>query len=292
MTPDRRRGLSLVELVLAITVASIMGAAILSLMVGFTRFQERSEAQRSARLVGRAAVNVLVDGVRMVDPSWGVEAVSASSITVKAPYAIGLVCASTLTSATVALVPVDSVLFSDGGYSGFAWLSSGTFLPVAGGSAVVSGAFPVSCASAGIQEQTAPVSAPNQRTLVVVLTVPSGELTVALAAGTPVMLYRRLRFYFAASAQPALDGRTALWRALLDDPSPVAELVAPFDASAAFRFYVSGSRMPRTAPPTDLTTLRGLQFYLPGESVNAVRQRHAPEQADLTTASFFLNTTS
>jgi prepilin-type N-terminal cleavage/methylation domain-containing protein len=298
MTTQSRRGFSLIELLLAIVVASVLGAAMMSFMVSFTKFQERSEAQRSARLVGRSAINVLVDGLRMIDPSWGIVSVSSTSITVRAPYAMGLVCASTLTSQTVSLVPVDSVLFSIDGYSGFAWrTSTGSYAPVSGGTLTVSSSFPSSCTSAGIQQQTAPASAPNQKTLVVTLTTPSGALTTPITVGTPVMLYRRLRFYFDMSNQAGLSGRTALWREYLD-ASPVSgstdatELAAPFDATAGFRFYVSGSVSAQTAVPADLTTLRGFQFYLPGESDRTVRQRTAPEQADLTTAVFFLNTTS
>ncbi len=288
-----RRGVSLVELLIAMTVASLMGAAMISFMVSFTRFQERTEAQRAARVVGRSAIAVLADGLRMVDPSWGIVSASATSITVKAPYAVGLICASTVTSETIALVPVDSVLFATPGYSGFAWQSGGSaFVPVDGGTLAVSSTFPSSCTSAGIQQQTAPSSAPNQKTLVVVITLPTGALSAPIAVGTPVLLYRRVQFYFAASGQTGLSGRTALWRDYLDDAVTATELTGPFDASAAFRFYISGTRAVQLSVPSDLTTLRGFQFYLPGESDRTVRQRNAPEQADLTTAVYFLNTAS
>jgi hypothetical protein len=69
-------------------------------------------------------------------------------------------------------------------------------------------------------------------------------------------------------------------------------MVVPFDASAAFRFYISGSSTSQTAVPADLTTLRGFELFLPGESENTPRLRSAPEEADLTTAVFFLNAAS
>ena len=38
-----------------------------------------------------------------------------------------------------------------------------------------------------------------------------------------------------------------------------------------------------------LTDIRGLELYLPGESDRTMRQRSAPEQADMTTSIFFVN---
>lgn len=288
--PRSRRGTSLVELLIAMTVASIFGAALLSFMLHTNQFTDRVDDLRSARTVGRSAINVLANHLRMVDPSWGIEAASGTSVTVKVPYALGVVCASTTTTQTIALLPVDSVEFAQAGYSGFAWRASdGSYTAVPGGTVTESGSFPSACTTAGVQQITAPASAPNQRTRIVTIAL-STPLSSALSARTVVMMYRRMRFYFGVSGQSDLVDRTALWMDFLDDTTAAIEQVAPFDASAAFRFYVSGSSTAQSSAPGTLSTLRGLQLFLPGESDHSARARSAPEQANLTTAVFFVNT--
>lgn len=292
MTQSRgHRGVTLIELMIAITIMTILGAAIMSVMLGYNRFEERTESQRTARLVARSGVNVLVSGLRMLDPTWSVEAATATSLTVKAPYAMGVVCASTTGSITAAILPVDSLVFATPGYSGFAWRGKyGDYTVMPGGSVSELSGFPAACSMLGVVPITAPAGAPNQRTHAVTLTIGVGGSGTPIPAGTPIMLYRRARFYFAASNQASLAGRTALWRDYLDDNSSAVEQAAPFDATAAFRFFVSGSATPQVSPPGTLSTLRGVQLYLPGESGGTPRQRTSPEQSDLTTAVFFVNT--
>jgi prepilin-type N-terminal cleavage/methylation domain-containing protein len=286
-----RRGVSLIELMIAITVMTILGAALVSLMLGYNRFQERTEGKRAARRVANSAVNVMVNELRMVDPSWGIEAATATAVQVKSPYAIGVVCASTTSTQTVALLPVDSLAFTAPGYSGFAWRADdGTYTVIPGGTLAEVGSFPMACTSLGVQPITAPASAPNQRTRVVTLNVGPGGLAAPIALGTPVMLYRRVRFFFGPSVEPGLSGRTALWRQSLDGGAQATEQAAPFDAAAAFRFIVSGAITPQATPPAGLWTLRGLQLYLPGESEHSSRTRGSPEQAELTTSVYFVNT--
>jgi hypothetical protein len=228
----------------------------------------------------------------MVDPSWGVESLSASTVTFKIPYALGLICASTTTVQTIALLPVDSVTFALPGYSGFATRASdGTYSTISGGTLVESSSFPASCTTAGIQQLTAPSSAPNQKTRIITITLGS-PLGAVIETGTPIMLYRRVSYYFGSSAQSGLTSRTALWRDYLDDAVAATEMVAPFDAAAAFKFWVSSSSSVQTAPPGTLTTLRGLEFYLPGESDRTSRQKSSPEEADMTTDVYFVNRAS
>lgn len=287
--PTSRRGVSLIELLIAMTIAVALGGALISLLTSSNRFQERTEAQRAARGVARSAVNALVSDLRMVDPEWGVTAASGTSITVRIPYAMGMVCSTGLTSITAALFPVDSVALSLGGFSGFATRGSGGAWSIteSGLSGVTVGSsWPAACTSAGVQEITAPTSAPNARSRPITI---SGTLLPSATAGTPILLYRRIRYYFGASAQTGLSGRTALWRDYLDDGAGAVELAAPFDASAAFRFYNLNATSPQTAAPVPLTNIRGLQLFLPGESDRTARTRAAPEQADFTTSVFFMN---
>lgn len=287
MKRQSRRGVTLVELLIAMLVAIILGGALVSLMMSMSRFQEREAGLRSARSAGRSAVNTLVTELRMVDPEWGVESASATSVTVRVPYAMGLICASTLVLHTILLFPVDSVAVAQPGLSGFASRGAGGAMSpfTAGLTLAFQGSVPGACSSAGIQAIPTPANAPNAGSRPVTV---AGVGLPILPVGTPVMLYRRVRYYFGASGQPGLTGRTALWRDFLDDAVGATELAGPFDASAAFRFYNLAATAAQTGVPP-LGDIRGFEFFLPGESDRTARTRSAPEQADMTTSVFFVN---
>lgn len=280
--------MTLIELLIAMVVASIVGAATISLMMTQLRFAERNEAQRTGMRVGRSAFNALVTDMRMVDPMWGIEAASPSSVTLRLPYALGITCASTASQQTILLLPVDSVILSLPGYSGYATRGgTGVYTPVPGGT-VTETAVSGTCTGppSNAFAITAPTSAPNQKTRQVVIST-SGAVPVAV--GTPVLLYRRTRYYFSPSSIPELSGRTALWREWLDDSTSGVELAAPFDAAATFRFFELGATDAVDAAPADLTTIVGLEMYLPGESDMTPRSMAAPAQAELRTQVFFVN---
>lgn len=284
-----RRGVTMIELLIAMVIAAVLGAATLSLMMSQGRFAERAEGQRAGRRVGRSAINALSNDLRMVDPDWGVEAASATSITVKVPYALGIVCASTTSLQTVALLPVDSVALNLPGYSGYASRNSGGVYSTYSGGTVTEIAFPAACTTANVVPITAPASAPNQKTRVVTMVTTGATV---LTAGTPVMLYRRTQFYFGTSNQTGLTGRTALWRRYLDTGSAATELSAPFSNTAAFRFFNLSATTSQTGVPSPLSNIKGFEFYLPGQSDNTSRKQTAPEQADFTTAVFLVNRSS
>jgi len=288
MSITSRRGFSLIEMLIALVISAGVGGAVAALLTSTNRFEERAESQRAARFVGRGAVNVLTNELRLIDPAWGIDSVSTSAVWVKAPYAIGMVC-DTTGSLKVALEPADSVAFAKSGFSGIAWRSTGgTYTAVPGGTLTTSSTFPVSCTSAGIQQITAPSSAPNQKTINATV---SGTSRNGIKIGTIVMLYRRVGFYFANSTVTGLTSRKALWRNFVDGAG-AEEMAAPFDASASFNFYISGSTGYSSSVPSPLTLLRGIRMLLPGESENTPRLRSSPEQADLSTSVFFINAAS
>jgi prepilin-type N-terminal cleavage/methylation domain-containing protein len=286
---NSRRGVTLIELLIAMVIAAILGAATLSLMLSQSRFQERSEGQRSARRVGRSAINALMNDLRMVDPDWGIEAAASSSITVKVPYAMGVVCASTATLQTIALLPVDSVALATVGYSGYATRgTNGVYTPVSGGTYTDVGALTNTCTGspANVFAIAAPASAPNQKTRqITIVTVGA----VPVSVGTPVMLYRRTNFYFGNSAQVGMTGRKALWRNYLDGGTGAVELAAPFDGDVAFRFFNQAATVSQAAVPSTLSDIKGFEVFLPGLSEKNSRVRNAREQANFTTAVFLVN---
>jgi hypothetical protein len=201
---------------------------------------------------------------------------------------MGLICASTASLHTLILLPVDSLELVKPGLSGLAArASSGAMTPATMALTVAfPGSVPSACTTAGVQSITAAASEPNARTRPLTL---AGTGMTTHTAGTPVMLYRRVRYYLGVSAQSGLSGRTALWRDYLDDGSGAEELSAPYDASAAFRFYNLSATTSTTTVPSPLSNTYGIEFFLPGESVRTARKRSAPEQANTTTSVFFAN---
>ena len=288
MNRHSRRGVTLIELLIAMIVASILGGALLTLMMAMNRFEEREEGLRGARRAGRSAVNSLAADLRMVDPEWGIEAATATSVTLRIPYALGLICSSTSTVHTVMLLPVDSVALVQPGISGFASRGSDGAITATTTSVTVAfaGSVPAACTTAGIQSISAGAGETNAITRPTTLT---GTGFTVLTAGTPVLLYRRVRYYFGTSGQSGLTGRTALWRDWLDDGAGATELAGPYDATAAFRFYNTSATTAQTAVPSPLTNIYGIELFLPGESDRTARKRTAPEQANLTTSVFFMN---
>jgi type II secretory pathway pseudopilin PulG len=287
-SPKRRRGITLIELLIAMIMTAILGTAALSLMVSQGKFSERSEGQRAARRVGRSAINVLAADLRMVDPQWGIIEASPDTLTVNVPYALGIICASTASLQTILLLPVDSVLLALPGYSGYALRgNTGVYTPVAGGTvAQVSTSATCTGSPSNAFEVAAPSGIPNQRTRQITITTVAAPVATV---GTPVMLYRRTRFWFEPSSQTGLTGRTALWRDYLDDGAAAVELAAPFDDAAAFRFYELDAVAAQTTVPASLLDITGFELFLPGESARTSRQQAAPEQADLTTSVFLMN---
>src|ERR1051326_9101180 len=111
-------------------------------------------------------------------------------------------------------------------------------------------------------------------------------LPTVTAIGTTVFLIQRLTYQFKPSV--ALLGRMALWRTTVVT-GQTDELVAPFDTSARFRFFVVGSDTAQAAVPSPLSNVRGLELGLTSQSDRAPEGAAAPRQAQVVTAVFFNN---
>ena len=98
-----RQGFTLVELLVTLIVAAIVGAALLRLMMGQARFMDQEEASRSARSVARSGINRLVSDLRAVEATGGLVAAVAGGqdFTVRVPYAFGVVCSHLAAVTTV-----------------------------------------------------------------------------------------------------------------------------------------------------------------------------------------------
>jgi prepilin-type N-terminal cleavage/methylation domain-containing protein len=274
-----RRGFTLVELLVGMVILGIIGAALTGLFVSQSRFYDQQAQLRRARFVSRTAINAALSDLRMVEATGGIVSATATQVTVRVPYAIGIVCANTLAQTTLSLWPVDSTVYAAAGFSGYAWRDSlGAITYMEAGTAVVAGNALV-CTAGNV------TVLPQGRVVSVQPPLPAG-LPAVTAVGTPVFLIQRMTYEFKPSV--ALPGRTALWRTIVAT-GQADELVAPFDSAAKFRFFVVGSDTAQSPVPNPLTNMRGVELDLMSQSDRAPQATAAPKQARAVTAVFFNN---
>src|SRR5205814_10164760 len=106
-SPRARQGFSTVELMVALVVVAIFGAAAVKLFASQVRFMDQQRKARSARYVSRQSLNLLLSELRMVESTGGVVTVGPSSMTLRVPFAIGIVCATDVSGTTVSVLPAD-----------------------------------------------------------------------------------------------------------------------------------------------------------------------------------------
>jgi prepilin-type N-terminal cleavage/methylation domain-containing protein len=291
MRPSRariRRGFTLAEVLVAMVILGIIGGALVRLIISQSRFTETQMAKRNARTVSRNAMNIMLTDLRMVQDAGGLVGATSDSIAVRVPISFGLLCGQVGGQATLQLLPVDSAMTALGWYDGWAYRDSvkekyeykdaGT--PVQFNS-MLAGLGTTCSVTAGIS----PVTVNNRPSMIVQLPEsPSG----APNAGWPVFVYQVITYKFENSS--AFPGRIGLWRKVRDGSALGMrdEIIAPFDPSAKFRFYVLNEDTAQTAVPADLTLVRGIQLYLAGSSPR-VPQGGNFAQAALVTGVFFKN---
>jgi hypothetical protein len=222
-------------------------------------------------------MNLMMSEMRMIELGGGVVAATNSEITVRVPAVSGVACASGGTL-TVTRLPADLSAVAGVGFSGFAYRAvNGVYTYVEGPIAPIP-ALAAVCAAAGLlpNEATPGVLADGS-----VYQVATGA---AVPVGSPVFLYNIITYAFAAST--SVPGRLALWREL--DGAPPEELVAPFDNTAQFRFFVNDVTPAQTAVPGTLSTITGVEIVLDGVSERPSSDG-TYQTVPLTTAVFFKN---
>ena len=273
-----RRGVGLPELMVGMMIMAIIGTAAVRTFVSQTRFADLQHKRLTARTVSRASLNLLLSEMRMVETGSGVAAASdasgASSITLRVPIAMGIVCGNFGGATIISMMPTDSLVLATAALSGYAYrTAAGSYSYTEGGVTVGSGNVPT-CTAAGITTVT------GGRVISVAPILPA-----AADAGTPAFLYQRVRYGFAASV--AFTGRIGLWRTL-EATNLSEEIAAPFDNSSRFRFYRnSNDTSDVTLPP--LNEIMGIEFVSVGASDKSRFGRNAPETAALRTGVFFTN---
>jgi hypothetical protein len=271
-----RPGFTLPDVLVTLVVLGVIGASLAQVMNVQARFYTRQEGGSEARRVSRSASNLMFSELRMIETGSGVVAASPTSITLRVPYMMGIVCANLLTT-TVTMAPVDSVIRADAGYSGYAWRDANGAYNYVSGSATIAGGVALTCTSNGVHSGV--LTSPF-RVITISPAAPSGAVT-----GTPLFFYENITYSFASSV--SMPGRIALWRTSVAK-AQTEELVAPFDSTARFRFYVDGSATAQDAVPTTLSDIRGLELRL-----TALNRRLTgtgeDSRAPYTTSVFFKN---
>ncbi len=266
------RGFTIIELLIALTIFGVIAGALTRLIISQTRFFSQQDAIREARSTSRAALNMILSDLRMVEVIGGIEAAGPQSITVRVPYAFGIVCSSGAGATVASLLPSATTATTQ--FSGYAWSSAG-------------GAYTYVEVGASVGPGNSALCTGQSIT-----TLPGGQV-MALApdapgaqTGTPVFLFQRIQYSFAASG--ALPGQTGLWRTILAT-SETEELVAPFQSTAAFHFYVLNEPTAQSAVPAQLSDIRGLELVLNSASASPPAGRDTTQKFKLTAAVFFKN---
>jgi prepilin-type N-terminal cleavage/methylation domain-containing protein len=289
-----RHGFSLVEIITALTILSIIGVALTKMVVMQTRSFQFENAGRRARAVPRSAMNIMLTDMRMVQDIGGLDSIDATNnrwVDLKAPIAFGVVCELTGSSAYVALVAVDSFQIASSKYGGYAVRTSGgtyNYSP-AGNADTVTIADVSKCHGPGYYSDTASLGGRTGSVVKVTPAPPAGA-----AVGAPAFVYQRVRYEFAPSG--IYSNRYGLYRKIsgrANTDSLKEELIAPFSSTARFRYFVNPANYhdtSSTTAPTNMNTIRGFQIYRPAESSDTVPGHTAPQHAYTTTAVFFKNT--
>lgn len=249
-----RAGFTLAEVIVALALTSIIGAAVTGVFITQSKFFDTQEKVSFARGVSRGATNIMMSEMRMLEQAGGVVSATNKRVTIRAPYAMGIVCAAAGT-VTISRFPADVSMMADSGYSGYAFRNSGTgkYTYVTGGAKPVAGLTAV-CTTAQIATYDSIGGAVEQ------LVLPGSGTPVS---GDAVLLFQQITYEFKAST--VVPGSIGLWRRI-DAKGVDEELVAPFDTTAGFRFYVNNGATAQTAVPGTMSDITGFELILDGLS--------------------------
>ena len=290
-----RRGFSLGELMISMTLIAIIGVSMTKLIVTQSRASNKQVQQRNARSVSRGALAIMESELRAVEQSTAFATIptrpTALTLTVNVPWAVGVKCSNN----RIAVLPIDSVSAAIGatqtvgvGLRGAddRYTYDGLVTVTNSGSATDYSA----CTGAGVTA-TGADAMPNMRMVSL-----SGTGIVGGIAGSPVMLFYRVQYSFRTST--TVPGRIGLFRAvgvpggagLVSYPA-AEELIAPFGTTAGFRYFVGTNRTPvfSVASTLNLETLSGVYLDLHGQSETRTQGQAAYETANYETAIFFRN---
>lgn len=259
-----RHGFTLIELMIALTILGIIGVAATKMLRVQSQFYDKQTNLRNARSISRSSMDIILSDLRMVQDSGGVDSATSDGklMRVKVPYRFGLVCGTNGTTTTVTMLPNDSSTNAMSVYSGFAWRNqtTGRYVIVTPtnpntSDAPAAAATPATCTGTGVgQAQLKTISISGRAGAIYDLNAPAATGATATSA---VFFWQRIAYSFKAST--AYPGYLGLYRNVQGGTNE--ELLAPFDTSARFRYYIAGGDTSRTTVPT-LDSIRGVDLVL------------------------------
>ena len=285
-----RRGFSLAEIIVALTILSIIGVAMTRVMLSQTRSYQYDSGARRSRTAARSAMNIMITDLRMTQDNGGVTYLDATNnrrVDARVPIGFGVVCVVGAGGVIMALAPVDSFQYSTMRFGGYAVrnATTGIYSYVAGGTI---SPIDVSNCHGGpkIYADTVTMGGRQGKVVQVTGTVPAGTV-----AGSMAMIWQTVRYSFDSSR--VYSNRAGLFRIVTNTAAAdTNELIAPFGWNARFRYYttMNPKDTAKSTTPTDYNTVRGLQILLSAEAADTVPGRTGPKKSPLTTAVFFKNT--
>lgn len=244
----RRGGFTLVEVLVALVVGGIVAGALVSILLGQTRFYERNESTVNAQQNLRAAVDLISAELRLASPADIIEA-QLDSVSVRFATARAVVCAVDPVALTTTLFVFHNVTnanlpagFRGTAYSG-PYAATFAYADNATGTIVSSGAGPRGvCVATG---------APGTGADADYIELSTFPFQAAAEVGGVVQLYRRLTYRFANSV---FGSGVAIWRGS-------QELVGPFDASSEFNYWLrDGTKIKGKVPDPQLSDVNAIRI--------------------------------
>ncbi len=253
MNRFRSAGFTLVEVLITIVVAGVLGAALMGLVLGQQRFYGHSDDTIIAQQNLRAAMDLMATELRMASPT-DVMVARSDSVAVRFDILRGVVCDTSAAQATVFVY--DSVASANlpAGFRGTAYsgaydstfVYADGFTPTSSGS----GAAKTTCTGNG-----APAGYPNSS-----YRTASGWPGVVPARGSLLRWYGALAYSFGPSNSNNWD---ALWR-------NGVELVTPFEVGAVFRYVMANGSVQNNVAGGQLQNIRQIRVMAAatGDGVN------------------------
>lgn len=270
-----RSGTTLTELLVVLVVMGVISASMTGLMVSQSRFFNDQEGQANARRVARSGTTLLMSDLRAIETNAGIVSADGTSFEVRVPYRTGVICGSAGGGNMIAsMLPVDSMIIANITHTGWFWIDS------IGGIHYQYGAARPTPSAGDVSVCTSNAITPVTNGEIVSFpgSPPSGA-----NPGSTVTLYQRVQYFWAASA--SVPGTRGLFRRIQSAAS-TEELVAPFDASAAFRYHMDNGSI--VSAPGVMSDIRGIEFALTGLNERNVTQGQT-QRAPFVTSVFFEN---
>lgn len=242
-------GFTLVEALIALVISGVLASALVSLLIGQSRFYERTDDQMYAEQSLRASMDLVATELRMGSPADLVSA-EADSVRIRFDLMRAIVCDTTAADAVTAFV-FDRV--SDANLAGG---------PVG---TAVSGPYeePFTYADAWLPTEASTGSGPKASCVATgapsglsdpsyaVLTGWSSGIGSRPEPGSVVRMYGYLTYRFAPST--FFSTRTALWRGS-------QELIGPFDDGATFSYLMADGTVQASVTATDFADVRAIRI--------------------------------